>query len=94
MDLAVGARNVYVVMEHVTKQGLPRLVEQCSLPLTGAGCVSRIYTDLATLDVTPKGFAVLELTPGISPDDLQAATATELDFSTLEAAGASAARKV
>lgn len=80
MDLAVGARNVYVLMEHVTRDGRPRLIEDCSLPITGARCVKRIYTDLATIDVTPDGFRVIDMVPGITRDELQALTGAALRF--------------
>ncbi|MHA2790124.1 CoA-transferase [Corynebacterium sp. S7] len=83
MDLAVGAKNVWVVMEHVSQKGLPRLVENCTLPLTGPACISRIYTDLATIAITEVGFSVLELTEGVTPDYLQSVTAAPLDFSSL-----------
>lgn len=60
MDLAIGARNVYVFTDLLTKQGDPKLVAACSYPLTGVGCVTRVYTDHAIFDVTPDGFAVRE----------------------------------
>ena len=71
MDLAVGAKQVFVMMEHATKRGEAKLVERCSYPLTGIGCVSRVYTELATLDVTPAGFAVRWLAAGMTLGDLQ-----------------------
>lgn len=74
MDLAVGARRVWVAMEHVTNKGVPRLVERCRYPLTAAGCVRRIYTDLAVLEVTPGGFAVREMVEGMTLADLQERT--------------------
>ncbi len=74
MDLAVGARNVWVMMEHVTREGEPRLVDTCRYPLTAAGVVSRVYTDLATIAVTERGFVSLELAPGLTPSELEAAT--------------------
>jgi 3-oxoadipate CoA-transferase beta subunit len=80
MDLAVGARNVFVLMEHLTREGTPRLVERCSLPLTGSRCVKRIYTDLATIAVTPEGFHVLDMVPGLSPGQLQELTGAPLRF--------------
>lgn len=80
MDLAVGARCIYVIMEHVTREGLPRLVESCSLPITGAGCVKRIYTDLATIDVTAQGFRAIEMVPGMSRGRLKELTGAKLSF--------------
>jgi len=74
MDLAVGARRVWVVMEHTTKDGQARLLKACSYPLTAARCVSRVYTNLAVLDVTPQGFEVIDMVPGLSLDALQART--------------------
>jgi 3-oxoadipate CoA-transferase, beta subunit len=78
MDLAIGARRTFVMMEHVTKAGEPKLVERCSLPLTGLGCVARVYTDLAVIDVTPQGLAVLELAPGWDLAAVQARTGARL----------------
>jgi len=71
MDLAVGAKRVFVMMEHQTKTGESKIVEQCSYPLTGVACVSRIYTDLAVIEITPQGLQVLELAEGLSLDELQ-----------------------
>jgi len=81
MDLAVGARKVFVTTDHVTKKGEPKIVERCSYPLTGVGCVDRIYTDLAVLDVTPDGLLVQEMVPGITREQLQAMTGAALQFS-------------
>ena len=78
MDLAVGARKTLVMMEHTTKTGEPKVVAQCSCPLTGIACVSRIYTDLAVLDVTPDGLRVVAMAPGLTMQALQAATGVEL----------------
>ncbi|UUX97826.1 3-oxoacid CoA-transferase subunit B [Aquabacterium sp. J223] len=80
MDLVVGAKQVWVLMEHTTRDGQPRLVSECSLPLTGLRCVRRIYTDLATLEVTPEGFKVLDVVPGLDREALQAATGAPLTF--------------
>jgi 3-oxoadipate CoA-transferase beta subunit len=74
MDLAVGAKRVWVLMEHTTKQGQSKLVKSCSYPLTAYAAVKRVYTNLAVLDISPRGFEVVELQPGISFDDLQAHT--------------------
>lgn len=71
MDLAIGAKKVYVMMEHLTKSGQSKLVEHCTYPLTGIACVNRVYTDLAVIEVTPKGLQVLELVDGLTLDELQ-----------------------
>jgi 3-oxoadipate CoA-transferase, beta subunit len=71
MDLAIGAKKTYVMMEHLTKTGQSKLVAACSYPLTGIGCVSRIYTDLAVIDVTPAGLKVVEMFGGIGFEELQ-----------------------
>jgi len=71
MDLAVGARRVWVLMEHQTKSGESRLVRRCSYPLTALGVVKRVYTNLAVLDVTPDGFAVREMIEGLTLGALQ-----------------------
>jgi 3-oxoadipate CoA-transferase, beta subunit len=78
MDLAAGAKRVWVVMEHTTKDGRPRLVERCSYPLTAPGAVTRVYTNLAVLDVTPEGFRIVEIIPGLDREGLQARTAARL----------------
>jgi 3-oxoadipate CoA-transferase beta subunit len=78
MDLAIGAKQVFVMMEHQTKTGESKIVARCTYPLTGIGCVSRIYTDLAVLDVTPAGLRVREMAPGLTLADLQAVTAAPL----------------
>ena len=78
MDLALGARDVFVMMEHQTKSGESKVVAQCTYPLTGIGCVSRIYTDLAVLDVTPQGLSVREILSDISFDELQQLTGVPL----------------
>lgn len=78
MDLAVGARQVWVAMEHVTRSGAPRLVERCTYPLTAPGCIRRIYTDLAVLDVTPEGFLVIDMIEGLSFAELQNRTGAPL----------------
>jgi 3-oxoadipate CoA-transferase beta subunit len=78
MDLAVGAKRVWVVMEHTTKEGRPRLVERCSYPLTAPASVARIYTNLAVIDVTPGGFLVREMVPGLDLATLQQKTAAPL----------------
>lgn len=70
MDLAAGARQVYIMMEHLTKKGESKIVERCTYPLTGIACVSRIYTDLAVIDVTPHGLVAREWVEGLSLDEL------------------------
>ena len=71
MDLATGARQVFVMMDHLTKTGESKLVPECTYPLTGIACVSRIYTDLAVLEVTPEGLKVIEICADIDFDELQ-----------------------
>jgi len=78
MDLASGAKNVYVMMEHLTKQGDSKIVERCSYPVTGMRCVSRIYTDLAIIDITPAGPQVIELCTDISFNELCELTGVQL----------------
>ena len=80
MDLAVGAKAVYVLMEHVTREGKPRIVRQCSLPLTGHRVVKRIYTDLAVIDVRPEGLVVVDMVGGMDEQTLQSNTGVELRF--------------
>ena len=86
MDLAIGAKQVFVMMEHQTKQGESKIVGACSYPLTGIGCVSRIYTDLAVIDVTADGLAVREMVEDLSFEELQAITGVPLINRTGEAA--------
>jgi len=74
MDLVQGVKHIYVITQHTTRNGDPKLVERCSYPLTGPGVVSRIFTDLAVVDVTPDGFRLVELAPGISFEEVQART--------------------
>ncbi len=78
MDLAVGAKNVWVMMEHLTKSGESKIVERCTYPLTGIGVVKRIYTDLAVIDVTPRGLAARDLVAGLAFDDLLRLTGVSL----------------
>ncbi|HVO89453.1 MAG TPA: 3-oxoacid CoA-transferase subunit B [Casimicrobiaceae bacterium] len=74
MDLAIGAKHVYVMMEHLTKKGEAKIVPRCGYPLTGIGCVSRIFTDLAVIDVTAAGLQVIEIVDGLSFEELQRLT--------------------
>ena len=79
MDLVAGARQVFVVMEHVTKNGEPKIVEACTYPLTGAGVVDRIYTDCAVIDVTPNGLVVRSMVEGLTFEQLQQMTDAPLN---------------
>ncbi|VVO32550.1 3-oxoadipate CoA-transferase subunit B [Pseudomonas fluorescens] len=81
MDLAIGAKRVFVMMEHLGKDGRSKLLPACTYPLTGLGCVSRVYTELATMDITATGVKVLELIGDITPQALQDVTQVPLDFS-------------
>ena len=78
MDLATGAKRVFVMMEHQTKTGQSKIVDHCTYPLTGVGCVSRIYTDLAVIDITNDGLVVRDMAPGLTLDELQNITGVPL----------------
>jgi 3-oxoadipate CoA-transferase, beta subunit len=78
MDLAIGAKKTYVMMEHLTKGGESKLVPACTYPITGVACVSRVYTDLAVIDLTPDGAKVIDMVEGLSFDELQKVTAIPL----------------
>ncbi len=80
MDLVQGVKNVFVIMSHTTKDGNTKIVKKCSYPLTGLGVVSRIYTDLAIIDVTNQGLKVIKLAPGIDKDTIINKTEAELIF--------------
>jgi 3-oxoadipate CoA-transferase beta subunit len=80
MDLAVGAKEVRVIMEHTGKKGEPRILKACTYPLTAPACVKRIYTNLAVIDVTPQGLSVLEMVPGMTLKQLQAMTEPKLQL--------------
>ena len=80
MDLAVGSKQTWAVMSHTTRQGAPRLLERCELPLTGKQCVTRVYTDLAVVHVTEQGFEVHAMLEGISRDNLCDLTGAPLHF--------------
>ena len=78
MDLATGAKQVFVMMDHQTKTGESKIVPECTYPLTGMACVDRIYTDLAVIEITSDGLRVLEMAPGLTFEELQAATSAPL----------------
>lgn len=78
MDLAIGAKSVFVMMEHLTREGESKIVKACTYPLTGMGCVNRIYTDLAVIDVTAEGLAVVDCVPGLSLEELARLTGVPL----------------
>ncbi|MBT8486278.1 MAG: 3-oxoacid CoA-transferase subunit B [Phycisphaerae bacterium] len=78
MDLVAGVKSIFVITQHCTKTGEPKLVESCTYPLTGVGVVDRVYTDLAVIDVTPDGFRVIELAPGVELDFVRERTGAPL----------------
>jgi 3-oxoadipate CoA-transferase beta subunit len=81
MDLTAGARRLWVVMEHTTKDGKPKLVEACGYPLTAAGVVSRVYTNLGVLDVVRgRGFVLVEAAPGVGVEEIRAKTAAPVSL--------------
>lgn len=89
MDLVAGVQKVVVLMEHCAKDGSPKIVSQCTLPLTGKAVVNRIITDLGVMDVTAEGVKLIELAKGVSLEQIQAATGIDLMITDLEAALAS-----
>ncbi|MBO6151541.1 MAG: succinyl-CoA--3-ketoacid-CoA transferase, partial [Acinetobacter sp.] len=89
MDLVAGVQKVVVLMEHCAKDGSPKIVSQCTLPLTGKGVVNRVITDLGVMDVTAEGMKLIELAKDVSLEQIQAATGIDLMITDLEAALAS-----
>jgi len=86
MDLAIGAKSVFVMMEHQTKKGESKIVEQCTYPVTGLGCVNRVYTDLAVIDVTPRGLEVVEMVDGLTLAELEKLSGVPLKMAAVRAA--------
>jgi 3-oxoadipate CoA-transferase beta subunit len=80
MDLAVGAKEIRVIMDHTDKKGNPRILKHCWLPLTAPGCVKRIYTNFAVIDVTPQGLFVVEMVEGMTLEKLQSMTEPKLQL--------------
>jgi 3-oxoacid CoA-transferase subunit B len=74
MDLVASADNIIVAMMHVNKAGESKVLKRCTLPLTGVGCVKKIVTELAVMEVTPEGFLLLEVAPGVTVEDVKNAT--------------------
>jgi len=86
MDLAIGAKSVFVMMEHQTKKGESKIVEQCTYPVRGLGCVNRVYTDLAVIDVTPRGLEVVEMVDGLTLAELEKLSGVPLKMAAVRAA--------
>ena len=80
MDLVAGVKRVVVLMEHAAKNGEHKLLQQCTLPLTGVGVVDRIITELCVLDVTPQGFKCIEIAPGVTEDEIRTKTGAHVEF--------------
>ena len=80
MDLAIGAKDVFVMMELLTREGQSKLVQACTYPLTGVRCVSRVYTDVAVFDIRADGVTVTDLFGGVTPDELRRLTGLPLKF--------------
>jgi len=86
MDLAIGAKSVYVMMDHLTKKGESKIVDKCTYPVTGLACVNRIYTDLAVIDVTPRGLEVIEMVDGMTLPELTKLSGVPLAMAAARAA--------
>jgi 3-oxoadipate CoA-transferase, beta subunit len=86
MDLAIGAKSVYVMMEHLTKKGESKIVDKCTYPVTGLACVNRIYTDLAVIDVTPQGLEVIEVVDGMTLAELAKLSGVPMTMAAVRAA--------
>jgi 3-oxoadipate CoA-transferase beta subunit len=80
MDLAAGAKRLWIVMDHTTKDGRPKLVKRCGYPLTAVGAVKRVYSNLGVFDVTERGFTVIDMAPGVDAELLKSRTEAELHF--------------
>ena len=86
MDLVAGVQKIVVLMEHTAKDGSPKIVQNCSLPLTGQAVVDRVITELGVMDITPEGIKLIELASGVTLEQIQAATGVDLIVTELEAA--------
>jgi 3-oxoacid CoA-transferase B subunit len=78
MDLSVGAKNLYIAMEHCTNSGDPKILKDCTYPITAKGVVKKIFTNYAVIDVTPQGLVLKEVAPGLTPEDIQSVTEAKL----------------
>jgi len=87
MDLVAGVKRVFVMTTHVTKEGTPKLVERCTYPLTGRGVVTRVYSDLAVIDVTPQGMKLVELAPGVTEAEMREKTEADYTVALAKRAG-------
>ena len=81
MDLAASAQRVLIIMDHTTKEGRPRLLNRCTLPVTAPGVVKMVFTDLGVFEIGPEGFIMTEIAPGWTPEEVQELTEAKLDIS-------------